>query len=118
MVLEEVVFMLLNIQKLLKLYRQQLGDISENHIKKVILYGSYARGDVKQDSDINIMILVDLADADMKQLENRIFDATYDFNYEYDTDIKPFVQNENHFNYWKNAYMFYNNVEKEGVIIR
>lgn len=107
----------LNIQDLLQLYRQQIEGITENHIKKVILYGSYARGDFKQDSDIDIMILVDLADADMKQLENQIFDATYDFNYEHDTDIMPIVQNENHFNYWKNAYMFYNNVEKEGVTI-
>ena len=28
----------------------------------VILYGSYARGDYKADSDIDIMILLDLSD--------------------------------------------------------
>ena len=32
----------------------------------MILYGSYARGDFRPDSDINIMILVDLPDGHIR----------------------------------------------------
>ncbi len=31
-----------------------------NSIKKIILYGSYARGDYNKNSDIDIMLLIDL----------------------------------------------------------
>ena len=33
-----------------------------NRAKKIILYGSYARGDFNKNSDIDIMILTDLSD--------------------------------------------------------
>lgn len=36
--------------------------------KKVILYGSYARGDYRDDSDIDIMILLDLSDMDINSI--------------------------------------------------
>lgn len=103
------------IKDLLQLYRTELEAISESHIKKVILYGSYVRGDFKRDSDIDIMILVDMKD--YKDCEDKIYDLTYDFNQKYNTDIMPMIQNMEHFNYWKNAYMFYHNINREGVEI-
>lgn len=103
------------VEDLLQLYRNELETVSQHHIVKVILYGSYARGDFREDSDIDILVLVDLKD--FKECEEKIFDLTYDFNIEHDTDIMPIVQNIEHFNYWKSAYMFYRNVSKEGVAI-
>ena len=105
------------LERLLQEYRTKLQDVSEEHIKKVILYGSYARGDFKTGSDIDIMILVDLDEKSLKSCEDKIYDLTYDFNSEHDTEIIPVVQNVNHFNYWKKAYMFYKNVEEEGVVL-
>ena len=109
--------MSVEIQELLNLYRQQLQNISGEHLKKIILYGSYARGDFKINSDIDIMILVDIPEGQKREYENSIYDITYDFNEEHNTEIMPIVQDINHFNYWKNVYIFYNNVEKEGVVI-
>lgn len=103
------------IENLLQAYRSELSNILDSHIKKVILYGSYARGDFDKDSDIDIMILVDFDD--LKMCEDKIIDLTYDFNLEHGTEIMPVVQNINHFEHWKNAYMFYNNVSREGVPI-
>lgn len=103
------------IENLLQLYKEELRTVPGHHIKKVILYGSYARGDFKKESDIDIMILVDTKD--FKECEDEIFDLTYDFNQQYHTDIMPIVQNIEHFNYWKNAYMFYRNINREGVDI-
>lgn len=106
-----------NIEKLLKDYRKKVEAVSDSHVKKIILYGSYARGDFKLDSDIDVVVLVDLDDLFMKAYEDKIIDITYDFNYEHGTDIMPVIQNIEHFEYWKNAYMFYKNVETEGVEI-
>ena len=103
------------IMYLLQLYRKQLEKELGQHIKEVILYGSYARGDFKNDSDIDILIRVDLTN--FQECEDKVFDLTYDFNMENDTEIMPIVQNIEHFNKWKNAYMFYRNVNMEGVAI-
>jgi predicted nucleotidyltransferase len=104
-----------HMEDLLRLYRDELRVLLNSHIKKVILYGSYARGDFNKESDIDIMILVDLND--IRNCEDQIINMTYDFNMEHGTDIIPVVQNIEHFEHWKNAYMFYNNINREGVAI-
>lgn len=49
-----------SIRILLMQYLTELQKIYGSHLKSVILYGSYARGDYTPDSDIDIMLLVDL----------------------------------------------------------
>ena len=105
------------IEELLKAYRGELENATGYRVKKVILYGSYARVDYRPDSDIDVMILVDTDRDGVSPLEKKICDVTYDFNVEYGTDIMPVVQSNAHFDYWKKADMFYRNVEKDGVII-
>lgn len=105
------------IEELLKVYRGELESATDYRIKKVILYGSYARGDFRPDSDIDEMVLVDTDREGVSALEKKICDVTYDFNDEHGTDIMPVVQSNTHFDYWKKADMFYRNVEKDGVII-
>ena len=103
------------IKMLLEQYTEILRKIYGNHLKTVILYGSYARGDYKADSDIDIMILLDLSDMDIKQYRHELSGETYDFNMEYDLDIKPIAKSQQHFQKWVDVYPFYANVKKEGV---
>ena len=42
-------------------FAQQIRSIFGDSLKKVVVYGSYARGDYQKNSDIDIMILVDAA---------------------------------------------------------
>ena len=105
------------IQCILMEYKELIESLNHEHVKAVILYGSYARGDYRPDSDIDIMILVDLDEAALKSFELQVIDITYDFNWQYDVQIVPVVQNIQHFNYWKKVYLFYRNVEEEGVLI-
>ena len=92
------------IKILLDQYTEILRKIYGSHLKTVILYGSYARGDYKADSDIDIMILLDLSDIE-----------TFDFNMDHDLDIKPIAKSQQHFQNWVDVYPFYANVKKEGV---
>lgn len=103
------------VQTLLEKYIKELVKIYGKHLKKVILYGSYARGDFTSDSDIDIMILLDLSDIDIKGFRHCLSEVTYNFNMEYDIDIKPIAKNEEHFRKWISVYPFYSNVEREGV---
>lgn len=47
------------LENLLKVYREELEKVTDRKIQKVILYGSYARGDFRPDSDVDVMILAE-----------------------------------------------------------
>lgn len=103
------------INNLLGQYVEEVRKIYGERLRSVILYGSYARGDFRPDSDIDIMILVDLTDMEVEQYRKQLSWSTYDFNEEHDTDIKPIAKSESHFKKWLGVYPFYTNVQKEGV---
>ena len=105
------------IQSLIEKYVIEIQKIYGTHLKRIILYGSYARGDFKGDSDVDIMILLDMSDLELKEYSQRLFYMTYDFNLDNDIDIKPIAKSESHFKKWIVNYAFYANVQKEGVVL-
>ena len=53
-------------QNLIEQYVEAVKKIYGSHVRQIILYGSYARGDYREDSDVDIMILVDMSDLELK----------------------------------------------------
>lgn len=104
-----------SLNDLLKQYVEDVHTIYGQRLRAVILYGSYARGDFKPESDIDIMILVDLTDEEIKEKGHALSDMTFDYNFDNNLEIMPIVKNQEHFNKWLRAYPFYNNVKKEGI---
>ena len=105
------------IQTLLTQYLSEVQKIYGAHLKSVILYGSYARGDFRPDSDVDIMILLDMSDLELKAYAQQLSYMTYDFNMDNDLDIKPIAKSEAHFKKWIVNYPFYSNIHKEGVVL-
>jgi len=103
------------IKNILSQYTKELQEIYDTHLKSIILYGSYARGDFMPDSDIDIMILVDLSDIEIKKYSEELSRLTFDINLDNDLLLMPIVKNIDHFQYWVETYPFYSNVKKEGV---
>lgn len=85
-----------NMQNLIKQYVNEIKQIYGTHLRQIILYGSYARGDFRPDSDIDIMILLDLSDLELKAYSQKLSYMTYDFNMDYNIDIKPIAKSEAH----------------------
>lgn len=104
-------------QSLMEQYIAEIKKIYGIHLRKIILYGSYARGDFKPDSDIDIMILLDMSDADLKVYSQQLSYMTYDFNLDNNLDIKPIAKSDDHFRKWVDNYPFYANINKEGVVL-
>lgn len=98
---------------------QGVNKILGNRVKKIILYGSYARGDYNKSSDIDIMILTDLTDDEIFEYRQKIWDYAYDIEWDnnFDIELSPLVKNIDRFNYWLEALPFYMNVQKEGVVL-
>ncbi len=106
-----------NISNVINEFVQGVKAILGNRVKKIILYGSYARGDYNKSSDIDIMILTDLSDDEMYQFFIKISDMAYDIELENDVMFSPLVKNIDKFNYWLEALPFYKNVQEEGVVL-
>ena len=98
-------------------FSRQVKRILGTKLTKVILYGSYARGDYKDNSDIDIMVLTTLTDEEIDKIETQVFDLAFDFQMKYGIDISVIIKNEDHFNYWLGALPFYDNVQKEGIVL-
>jgi uncharacterized protein len=60
-------------------------------VKKIILYGSYARETERKDSDIDIAVIVDRIDGDFLELSARLFELVRGI----DVRIEPVLLNEN-----------------------
>lgn len=81
-------------QDLIEEYEEAIKKIYGSHVRQIILYGSYARGDFRPDSDVDIMILVDMSDLELKAYAQQLSYMTYDFNMDNDLDIKPIAKSE------------------------
>lgn len=98
-------------------FRNKTKSIMGDSLKQMILYGSYARGDYGDNSDMDIMVLTELTDDKIIQIEDEIFDAAYDIELEYGVPISVNIKNEKHFKNWVNSLPYYSNIQKEGIII-
>ena len=99
------------IQDFAKSVRKMMG----NSLDSVIVYGSYARGDYSELSDVDVMLLVSLGEEDIKKISDQISDLAFDFMMKYGVDISPVITNIEHFNYWVDNLPYYRNVRDEGV---
>lgn len=104
-------------RKIIMQFSRKMKKILGKNLKKVILYGSYARGDYTENSDIDIMVLTSLTDAEIENIEAEIYNVAFDFLMDYGVDISVVIKNESQFNYWLGALPFYDNVQREGVVL-
>lgn len=76
-------------------------------------------GDFNKSSDIDIMILTDLADKEMEEYRTKIVDYAWKLACDNDflIDISPKIRNIDKYNERINVVPFYMNVQKEGVIL-
>ena len=93
--------------------REFVEAISSDNIVQTILFGSVARGDDTNESDIDILIIIR---SDNRQVEYMIDKMVVDFILEKEEVISPHVMTEDHFNKTKD-YSFLKTVMAEGMVI-
>mgnify|MGYP004516525473 FL=1 len=92
-------------------YKQVYGD----DIMDIYLYGSYARGDYEQDSDIDFVAIVKGNRLDLQKKLKVMWDIAADLSLENDIIISPTVIPYNEFLLYQEKLPYYRNIIKEGV---
>lgn len=106
-----------NIKKMLIELAESLKQIYSYKLRTVILYGSVARGTQTDDSDIDIMVLVDGNNDELRQYNEKLNDVSTDFSLKYLKVLSVVDVSYQEYEDWKNLSPFYRNVSEEGVIL-
>jgi predicted nucleotidyltransferase len=83
---------------------------------EVILYGSYARGEQTEESDIDLLILLDKDEVSFKE-EKDISFPLYDIELDSGVLISPYILSKKKWHTRHSITPFYDNVMREGVIL-
>ena len=84
-------------------------------LDEVRLFGSYARGDCGDGSDIDIMVILDMSEDEIKKSLDSICRIASDLDIRYNTTMMPVLRSKKEYEFRKHSYGFCENVEKEGV---
>ena len=90
-----------------------LGDI----IFKIILFGSYARGDFEEDSDVDIMILLNCPRSDLPKYRRLLSVISSDASLDNNVTVSLMVNDKETFYGKMDILPFYQNVQKDGVVL-
>lgn len=82
----------------------------------IVLYGSFARGDNKSNSDIDLLILIN-TDKVTPKIAKEITYPLYEIEFETETIISPLVLSKKSWETKHRITPFYENVSKEGIIL-
>ena len=76
-----------DMMNILQQYVKELQKLYGSGLSAVILYGSYARGDFRADTDIDIMILGDMTDEEISQRGHVLSDLTFEYNFDHELSL-------------------------------
>jgi len=105
------------LKKICELSGKKMREIFGNKLVSVILYGSYARGDYEEFSDIDIMALVDMDKMELGEYQWQVSCFLSDIDLEYDVLLSVHLQDKETFDKWQYVLPFFVNVKKEGIVI-
>lgn len=92
---------------------QEIGEIYNNSIEEIVLYGSYVRGQETSESDIDIAIILRLPQTD--EQHEKMTDIVVDYELELGVTLSVISIDQDNFNEWKSTLPFYKNIVKEGI---
>ena len=100
-------------EKVVQTVTESLG----NRLDKVILYGSYARNENDESSDIDIMVLADISFDEAERLDMLFTHFTNQLGMKFDIVVSLLVKDCETFYKFLPADPFYQNVMRDGVLL-
>ena len=104
-------------EKLFLEINENMKSLFGSKLRKVILYGSYARNKQNKDSDIDFFILVDDTEENLINNRYRIADIMTELSLSYDLLVSITEETYNRYIEYLDILPFYKNISKEGIEI-
>jgi predicted nucleotidyltransferase len=86
-------------------------------LRRIILYGSYARGDYNSESDVDIMVLADIFDGELSAFQKALNKIASNVSLVNDITVSILLIDTLFFDTHTNSLPFYRNVLSDGVEI-
>ncbi len=102
------------VKRLVDQVKAQLSEMYGSGIKRVILYGSHARGEATEDSDVDVLVLTDPA-LNPAEVRDSLSDLLYDILLEEGELISVVAVSEERFENYNSPFML--NVKREGMVV-
>lgn len=81
----------------------------------MILYGSYARGDAQDDSDLDLLFLVDSSRETIAAKNWQVGEIAADLFMNHEIMVSPIVENREYYQERISLLPFFRNIDREGV---
>lgn len=92
-------------------------ELLADKIYKIILYGSYARGDFDLESDVDIMIILDCSPEEIKAYRKEISRIASRISLANDIEVSLLLIDKASFEERLHILPFYQNVQREGIAL-
>lgn len=105
------------LNSILQKFEEKTSLIFGERLVSIILFGSYARGDFDEESDIDILILADVSPEELASYRGHIDALCGDLLWEYGIVVSAIEKDIETYNKYSNILPFYKNIKQEGVKI-
>lgn len=89
--------------------------VFKNKISDAYLYGSFARGDYHEYSDVDILVTVDMSADELSDYRTSMASINSELSLKHDVTVSITVKPLEHFKKYADVLPYYKNVIKEGV---
>ena len=93
----------------------EIGGIYQDIASEIVLYGSYARGQETEESDVDMAIVLKANQTEDQY--DRMTDLVVDYELDLGITLSVISIGQKEFMEWRTALPFYKNVEKEGIVL-
>ncbi len=102
----------MKIKEILKEFREQIEDLYSKRLKGVILYGSWARGEATEESDIDMVIILEGKVVPGKEID-RMINIITEINLRYGVLILVYPVSEKDYSATNSPLLI--NIRREGI---
>lgn len=104
----------LNIDQLLAELNETLNDTFGSNLQRCVLFGSHTRQEQTNDSDVDVLVLLNLSNEEIKNYQKKLDEISLELSLKYDVVLSLLVKNSEEFYQYSTVLPLYNNIVKEG----
>jgi len=105
------------LQVITKCIIEEAFHLLADKIYKIILYGSYARGDFTSESDVDVIILLNCSKDEVKLYRKQISRMSSRIGLQNDIEISILLRDRVSYEEGMKVLPFYKNIDREGIIL-